>query len=56
MNGRQKADRERLYELWVKGIHIRQALARNAGLDTYRDYRWQQLFRFDYTPTDCQQF
>ena len=56
MNERQKADRERLHELWVKGIRIREALARNAGLNNYRDYRWQQLFRFDYTHIDCQQF
>ena len=56
MNERQKADRERLHRLWIKGIRIRQQIAHNAGFENYRDYRWQQLFRFDYTPTDCQRF
>ncbi|EFH80268.1 M3 family oligoendopeptidase [Ktedonobacter racemifer] len=56
MNERQQADRERLHRLWVKGIQLRQKIAHNAGFDTYRDYRWQQLFRFDYTPADCKRF
>src|SRR5258708_39651252 len=56
MNERQLMDRERLHGLWVKGIQVRQEIAHNAGYDTYRDYRWQQLFRFDYTPADCQRF
>ncbi len=56
VNERQKADRERLHRLWVKGIRIRQEMAHHAGFDNYRDYRWQQMFRFDYTPADCQRF
>ena len=35
-------------------MQVRQQIARNAGYENYRDYRWQQLFRFDYTPADCQ--
>lgn len=31
-------------------------MAQNAGYLNYRDYRWQQLFRFDYTPQDCKTF
>lgn len=56
MNERHQADRQRLHELWVKGIRVRRQIALNAGFETYRDYRWQQLFRFDYTPMDCQRF
>ncbi len=56
MTERQLADRERLHELWVQGIDVRQHIAHHAGFDTYRDYRWHQLLRFDYTPADCQQF
>lgn len=56
MNERQHADRERLHELWVQGLDVRQRIAHHAGFATYRDYRWQQLLRFDYTPADCQQF
>jgi oligoendopeptidase F len=53
---RQRADREALDTLWVKALQLRQQIARNAGYDNYRDYRWSQLFRFDYTPADCQMF
>jgi oligoendopeptidase F len=53
---RRLADRETLYSHWQKEMQVRQQIASNAGYDTYRDYRWQQLFRFDYTPTDCQNF
>jgi len=53
---RQRLDREALDTLWVKSIHVRQQMARNVGYDNYRDYRWQQLLRFDYTPADCQAF
>ena len=35
---------------------MRQQIARNAGYENYRDYRWQQLLRFDYTPDDCKAF
>lgn len=56
MTERQLADREALQALWVKGLQVRQQIARNAGCASYRDYRWQQLFRFDYTPGDCQAF
>jgi oligoendopeptidase F len=53
---RQRADREALDVLWAKVVQVRQQIARNAGYDNYRDYRWHQLFRFDYTPADCQAF
>lgn len=53
---RQLADREALDTLWAKGLQVRQQIARNAGYENYRDYRWQQLFRFDYTSADCQAF
>jgi oligoendopeptidase F len=51
---RQRADRDALDTLWAEALQVRQQIAHNAGYDTYRDYRWQQLFRFDYTPADCQ--
>ncbi len=56
MSERQRADREALDTLWTKAIQVRQQIARNAGYDNYRDYRWHQLFRFDYMPADCQAF
>lgn len=33
----------------------RTRIAANAGFDNYRDYRWQQLGRFDYSPADSLQ-
>ncbi len=53
---RQMEDRQSLNELWQKMLSLRHNLAANAGKQDYRDYRWQQLFRFDYTPADCLRF
>ncbi|QBD76251.1 peptidase M3 [Ktedonosporobacter rubrisoli] len=49
-------DRAALHEVWMKNLRLRQQIASNAGYDNYRAYRWQQLYRFDYTPDDCKQF
>lgn len=53
---RQLADQEKCDAIWIKKLQIRQQIARNAGFTNYRDYRWQQLLRFDYTPADCRAF
>lgn len=53
---RRLVDREKLNEIWVKCLKLRQQIAQNAGFENYRDYRWQQLFRFDYSPADCETF
>ncbi len=53
---RQLADRDTVDELWGKFLSLRTQLAANAGKRDYRDYRWQQLHRFDYTPADCRHF
>lgn len=55
-NERKLEDREALFMLWIKGLQVRQQIARNAGYDNYREYRWQQLYRCDYTPDDCKAF
>ncbi|MCJ7532806.1 MAG: M3 family metallopeptidase, partial [Anaerolineales bacterium] len=34
-------------------LDLRSRLAKNAGYANYRDFRWQQLLRFDYTPKAC---
>ncbi|NDJ78525.1 MAG: M3 family oligoendopeptidase, partial [Chloroflexi bacterium] len=46
------ADRERVNALWKQYMDLRRQIARNAGYDDYRSYRWQLLKRFDYTPQD----
>ncbi|QBD83675.1 peptidase M3 [Ktedonosporobacter rubrisoli] len=53
---RQLEDQDKLNTLWVKKMQLRQKIAQNAGFDNYRDYRWKQLLRFDYTPDDCKAF
>ena len=35
---------------------LRSQIAHNADLTDFRAYRWQQMYRFDYTPDDCKQF
>ncbi|MBN2549869.1 MAG: M3 family oligoendopeptidase [Anaerolineales bacterium] len=53
---RHLADRGGINELWGKFMHVRRQLAENAGFPDYRQYRWKQLLRFDYTPEDCRRF
>ncbi len=37
-------------------IEKRDQVAKNAGFDNYRDYKFVELGRFDYTKEDCFQF
>lgn len=48
--------RDSINELWVKFLNLRQQIALNAGFSSYRDFRWKQFNRFDYTPKDCETF
>jgi oligoendopeptidase F len=48
--------REELDELFDELLGFRTRIAANAGYDDYRDYKWQQLGRFDYTPADAVRF
>lgn len=53
---RQLSDREAIGQLWGRFLDLRLRMSGNAGFSNYRDYRWQALHRFDYTPRDCQTF
>ena len=53
---RRSADKDKLDELFNKLISLRNTEAQNAGFETYRDYRFKELGRFDYTKEDCYQF
>ncbi|MBK8134304.1 MAG: M3 family oligoendopeptidase [Chloroflexi bacterium] len=53
---RRLADRAPLNELWGKFLDLRDEQARNAGLPSYTEYRYQQLHRFDYSPVQAQMF
>jgi len=49
-------DREALNDIWKRAFPVRNQMAKNAGFDNYRDYRWIQFSRFDYSPADNQTF
>ncbi len=53
---RHLQDRDVLNDVWQQLLELRQQLAHNAGYDSYREYRWADLRRFDYTPADCETF
>ena len=50
---RRLQDRNALNELFDKLLALRQQVAKNAGFDNYRDYKFRELGRFDYTVEDC---
>ncbi len=45
-----------LDKLFLKLLKLRRQLAENAGCSDYRDFRWRQFNRFDYTPEESRQF
>lgn len=53
---RKAQDRSEADRIWVQKMHLRQQIAQNAGFPSFREYRWQQLHRADYTPDDCKAF
>jgi oligoendopeptidase F len=53
---RWQQDRQAIDELWIKFMNVRGQIARNAGYDSYRDYRWREMLRLDFTPEDCLRF
>ncbi len=53
---RRLADRPTLNTLWAKFLPLRLQMAENAGYKNFRDLRWKQFKRFDYTPNDCLTF
>ena len=46
----------RMDAIWARMVSLRGQMAHNAGFDSYRDYRWQELARFDYSPADVKTF
>ena len=53
---RRLEDKDKLDELYDTLIGLRNKEAMNAGFDNYRDYRFKELGRFDYTKEDCFKF
>jgi oligoendopeptidase F len=50
---RRMEDKNKLNELFDKLLDLRQQVAVNAGFENYRDYKFRELGRFDYTVDDC---
>ena len=53
---RRLVDKDPLNELFSKLIALRHQVALNAGFSNYRDYKFAEMGRFDYTPASCFQF
>jgi oligoendopeptidase F len=53
---RRYADAGRLDDLFDTLVKKRTEIARNAGFPDYREYRFAELGRFDYTVEDCETF
>lgn len=56
MNERRLQDKAALNELYTKLVEQRTQMAKNAGFENYRDYKFKELGRFDYTKEDCFRF
>lgn len=53
---RRFVDKDDLNILFDELITMRHQVALNAGFENYRDYMFQALGRFDYTPKECYEF
>ena len=53
---RRLVDKDPLNELFSKLVALRHQVALNAGFSNYRDYKFAEMGRFDYTPASCFQF
>ena len=56
INNRRLKDVDALDQLYDDLIALRQQIAKNAGFDNYRDYKFAAMGRFDYTAKDCYAF
>src|SRR5215831_17325009 len=56
INERRLQDKEALNNLFSTLVSKRDQVAKNAGFENYRDYKFKELGRFDYNKEDCYQF
>ncbi len=56
ITARRLQDKDKLDELFNDLLKLRHQVALNAGFENFRDYMFQALGRFDYTPHDCYKF
>ncbi|MFQ5503371.1 MAG: M3 family oligoendopeptidase [Planctomycetota bacterium] len=53
---RRLEDREEIEGVFEQMLGIRQKIARNADFADFRDFRFMEMSRFDYTPRDCEEY
>jgi oligoendopeptidase F len=53
---RRLQDTDKLDDLFQHLMKLRHQVAHNAGFENFRDYMFQAMGRFDYTPHDCYKF
>ena len=56
IQNRRLQDKQELHDLFTSLVQKRHQVALNAGFKNYRDYKFVELGRFDYTKEDCFQF
>lgn len=56
MNERRLQDKQALGDLFTQLVQQRHQMAQNAGFENFRDYKFKDLGRFDYTKENCFQF
>ena len=56
INDRRLMDKDSLDNLFTELVQKRHQVAINAGFENYRDYKFAEMGRFDYTPAQCEQF
>jgi oligoendopeptidase F len=56
INERRLQDKNELNRLFTSLVQMRNQLALNAGFSNYRDFRFKELGRFDYSKENCFQF
>ncbi|TMI69636.1 MAG: M3 family oligoendopeptidase [Bacteroidetes bacterium] len=56
INERRLQDKDKLNQLFSSLLQKRKQIALNADYPNYRDYRFRELGRFDYSKEDCYQF
>ncbi|MBS1530858.1 MAG: M3 family oligoendopeptidase [Bacteroidetes bacterium] len=56
ITARRLQDKDQLNELFNHLRGLRHKVSLNAGFENFRDYMFQALGRFDYTPKDCYAF
>lgn len=49
----RKKEVNKIYSIFQKQIKIRNKISKNANFKNYRDYKFEELERFYYTPRDC---